>query len=157
MAPTKPAASSTASNLPDGTHTNVITLDEAPGRIQDTVGAATKSSDAPRSTRHHTAVDTPDEPQTTAETGAAMEAEWSGMTIDEKLAIMDARNKAFAVESRKPEGQREPTPEPGPVHEDDQELFEKLDKRMAALKLQVENLSKSLRETKDGSVETGDS
>jgi hypothetical protein len=48
-------------------------------------------------------------------------------------------------------------PEPGPVHEDDHELFKKLDKRMAALRMEVENLGKSFRETKDSSGETGDS
>lgn len=157
MVPAEPATGSAASSLPNSTHTDTITFDKTPDHVQDTVNAATNSSDAPGSTLHHTAVDTSDEPRITSKTDAAMKAKWSTMNIDEKLATIDTRNKAFAAQSRKPEGQSKPTPEPGPVHEDDHELFKKLDKRMAALRVEVGNFGNSFREIKNGSDETGDS
>jgi hypothetical protein len=54
---------------------------------------------------------------------------------------------------------REPVsdPEPGPIHEDDREVFEMLDKRMAALQLQVQAIKQGFREMEGGSGEPDDS
>ena len=45
------------------------------------------------------------------------------------MATLDARNKKLAPRT---EDQTSTGPEPGLIHEDDRELFEMLDKRMAA-------------------------
>jgi hypothetical protein len=54
---------------------------------------------------------------------------------------------------------REPItdPEPGPIHEKDREMFEMLDKRMAALQIQVQDLKNTFRKMKDGADEPKDS
>ena len=58
-----------------------------------------------------------------------MKEKWSTLTPEEKMATLDARNKKLAPRT---EDQTSTGPEPGLIHEDDRELFEMLDKRMAA-------------------------
>jgi len=87
--------------------------------------------------------------QADVKTNSAAGVEWSTMTIDEKIAATNARNKAFA-DAHKVKPQSNFTPEPGPIDESDRETFKVLDERMAALKLQVEALKKGLSEMQDG-------
>ena len=84
------------------------------------------------------------------------EAEWSTMTIDEKIAAMNARNKAFA-HARKAKPESKTTPEPGPIDDSDRETFDRLDERMASLELQVEALKKGFPEMEDGASKSDDS
>ncbi|KAH0285120.1 hypothetical protein M436DRAFT_86008 [Aureobasidium namibiae CBS 147.97] len=55
-------------------------------------------------------------------------AQWSTLTIDEKMAATNARNKAFA-DAHKAKPQSDSTPEPGPVGESDRETFKMVDEK----------------------------
>ncbi|KAH0290440.1 hypothetical protein M436DRAFT_62635 [Aureobasidium namibiae CBS 147.97] len=94
--------------------------------------------------------------QVDAKAGSTSDAEWSTLTIGEKIAAINARNKAFA-DARKAKPESKTTAEPGPIDENDRGTFKMLDERMAALKLQVEALKKDSSEMRDDAGKPDDS
>jgi hypothetical protein len=139
MAPTDSAAPSATAGTPDHDPFDTTTPDESFERNQSNTNATTSSapSDAPSDT-------VIDEATTTHEDS------------------MKGINKALALAHQliaESGPVREPVsdPEPGPIHEDDREVFEMLDKRMAALQLQVQAIKQGFREMEGGSGEPDDS
>jgi hypothetical protein len=101
---------------------DTATPDEPPARIQDDINAATSPHppDAPGNTTIDQAATTHEDP---------MRGDKTQVLVLTPQPIAESGPVRESISG----------PEPGPIHEDDREVFEMLDKRMAEFQMQVED------------------
>jgi hypothetical protein len=130
-----PVDTTTSDHAPN----DATTPDESSDRIQDNINATT--SPASPDTSDNTTID---------QTATTQEDPMEG--INKALSLA---HQLIAESS--PVHKPVSNPEPGPIHEDDCELFDLLDECMAELQLQVKALKQGFREMENGAGEPDDS